>query len=63
MFSWVYVLVSNNTEQEMTLRKRAELGIIQLVQSVTPLPVETEENLVESKGSNESVNYAAGNMQ
>ena len=56
----IYVPVSNNTEQEMTLRKRTELGTIQLVQSVTPLPMETEESLVECEGvRNEPVDYEA----
>jgi len=69
--SHIYVPVFNNTEKEMTLRKRTELGTIQLVQSVTPLPVETEESLEEGEGArNEPVNYEAepskpeqGNMQ
>ena len=69
--SHIYVPVSNNTEQEMILQKRTELGTIQLVQSVTPLPVETEESLVEGeRARNEPVNYEAepskpeqGNMQ
>ena len=58
--SHIYVPVSNNTEQEMTLRKRTQLGTIQLVQSVTPLPMETEESLVEGEGvRNEPVDYEA----
>lgn len=68
--SHIYVPVPNNTEQVMTLRKRTELGTIQLVQSVTPLPIETEESLEAEGVKNEPVNYEAepskpeqGNMQ
>ena len=69
--SHIYVPVANNTEKEMTLQKRTVLGIIQLVQSVTPLPVETEESLVEGEGArNGTINYEEepsrpdqGNMQ
>ena len=56
--SHIYVPVANNIEQEMTFQKRKVLGTIQLVQSVTPLTVETEESLVEGEGArNETVNY------
>ena len=42
--SRIFVPVHNQTQRGITLRKRTELGMIQLVQSVTPLPVEhTEE--------------------
>lgn len=48
--SRMYVPVCNNTEREMTLRRRTELGTIQLVQSVTPLPVEAEQKQEKEEG-------------
>ena len=48
--SRMYVPVCNNTEREMTLRRRTELGTIQLVQSVTPLPVEAEQKQKKEEG-------------
>ena len=41
--SRIFVPVHNQTQRGITLRKRTELGTIQLVQSVTPLPVEHKE--------------------
>ncbi len=48
--SLMYVPVCNNIERKMTLRRRTELGTIQLVQSVTPLPVEAEQKREEEEG-------------
>ena len=48
--SRMYVPVCNNTDREMTLRRRTELGTIQLVQSVTPLPVEAEQKQEKEEG-------------
>ena len=48
--SRMYVLVCNNTGREMTLCRRTELGTIQLVQSVTPLPVKAEQKREEEEG-------------
>lgn len=56
--SRMYVPVCNHTEQEVTLRKRTELGTIQLVQSVTPLPVQAKEEQMEE--DDETRNGATG---
>ncbi|KAL9967048.1 hypothetical protein ACROYT_G025206 [Oculina patagonica] len=63
--SRMYVLVCNNTEREMTLRRRTELGTIQLVQSVTPLPFEAEQKQEEEEGETgiEATSYEWGPSQ
>lgn len=50
----MYVPVHKNNEREMTLRRRTELSTIQLVQSVTPLPVEGGKNREEEESGTRS---------
>ena len=40
--SRIYVPVFNTTQREITLRKRTELGTVELVQSVTPVSFENK---------------------
>ena len=54
----MFVLVHNNNEREMTSRGHTELGTIQLVQSVTPLPVEAGRKREEEEcGTSEKTSY------
>ena len=64
--SRMYVPVCNHTDQLVTLHKRTELvtiQLVQLVQSVTPLPVQANEEQIE--GDNETRNgkpFMSGNL-